>query len=190
MAAWPADGELAYFLSRSEYLHSGVLRPIAGARVDLACRSGFSPIARPENGADCMRVAFGSEQPDAQAGVCRFVMKQFCLGAVLCNDEINTPVRIVVTDGCAPLLAVNFDSTGLSGERRKSGLAIAVQEKAATRIITRDIGLQREKVLAEEDVLIPVPIEIGHTNRKRGRHLRFDRQWTRLKVIAAIEKER
>src|SRR5207249_5970844 len=67
--------------------------------------------------------------------------------------------------------------------------AVAAKQETAPGIVARNVGLQGEKVLAEENVFVAVAVEVGDANGKGRRHLRFDRQWAGLEVIAAIEKE-
>src|ERR1043165_4054343 len=63
-----------------------------------------------------------------------------------------------------------------------------MQQKSAPRIKPRSLAGQREKILAEKNILHPVAIEISHSDAKGGGPLCFPRQESRLPMIPAIKK--
>ena len=98
-------------------------------------------------------------------------------------DEVRRrPIRSL--DGLLFAFAADFQRRG--GE---SPMAVAPQQQASPGIKARAGRFQRRKVLAEKYVLIPIPVEVGRDNAKRGRKLGRRRQQNRFEMIAAIEKD-
>src|SRR5437879_2815782 len=69
-------------------------------------------------------------------------------------------------------------------------MSIPLQQQASARIISGGLRLDSEKILAQKNIFISIPIKIGNVDSKGGAELRGGRKRSQLEVIAAIEKNR
>jgi hypothetical protein len=152
-------------------------------------RTNVSFEGQPNCGADSTRIARRAFQSHTQTGPAFDVLKQTRGGAILSDHQIDSAIFVKVTRGRAALLTVEHDSGEMPGHGFESAAAKPAQPKPATRIQAREFRSQREKILAQEDVLLAVAIEIRHRDRKHRRPLRLGGQRHGLEAIPAIEKD-
>ena len=146
--------------------------------------------AETHHGADGRGIADRAAQADAQAGPGAAIVVEFRRGVVLADGQIYSTVLVEVAEGAAALLAVNCEAAPLSFDLGKTAVAVAAQQQAAPGGVALGFGLGIKKVLAQEDVLGAVAVEVGDVDAKGGSELRREWQRARLETSAAIQEDR
>ena len=95
--------------------------------MNFAGRSDPRSIGDANGGAESGWVGCGSFQPNAQAGLGRFVMIKLGGCAVLRHGQVHAPVSIVIAQGGATLFAINFYPALLATDCFKIPVAIALE---------------------------------------------------------------
>src|SRR5437588_11078526 len=110
------------------------MRPIPGPGVNLPDGAFFLRHEQAKTRADAVRIARGALQSHSQAGLRADVFVKLGLGGILGNRQIHPSITVVVTEGCAALLAVDFETALLPWHGGEAALAIAAQPQAASGI--------------------------------------------------------
>src|SRR5207247_3149782 len=84
--------------------------------------------------------------------------------------------------------AVEHETAFLARHGLETAPAIATQPETAATVIARRLGLHVEKILAQKQVFLTIPIEVTHADAESRRHLRFHRQRLRREAAAPIEE--
>src|SRR5258705_95171 len=104
-------------------------------------------------------------------------MVEFSCGAVLRNCNVHASVAIIVANRRASLFAVDRNATFRTGKGTKLARSSAEQAKATPGIVAGGLACAGEKILAQEEVFIPIAIQVCGTNSKGCRGLRL--HWQR-----------
>lgn len=140
--------------------------------------------------ANSPRVPGRTSQPHTQPGFASDIVKQPGLTAILGDHQVGSTVPVEIADRGAALLSINFDAALLPGYRSEATLSVPLQQQAAAGIVSRGVRIDREEILAQEDIFIPIAVVIGDADRKTRGKLRFERKDTRLKVVAPVQQGR
>ena len=105
---------------------------------------------RSQNGADTVRIAGRSHQPNAQSRLAVGVAIEPRRVCILRNGQIDAPVLIEVAHGRAPLFAVNTEAALPRAHRREAAPPVAFEQEAAARVVAGGFRIDSEKVLRQE----------------------------------------
>src|SRR5437868_5039840 len=122
--------------------------------------------------ADSIPIAIGSDEPNTQAGSSAPISKEFQRCRVLGDHQIRAAVVVKVRHRRAALFAVYREPADGCGHGLEVAPAISTQPQAAPAIVTPGLTIDREAVLTEENVFVPIAVEVGYDRRKRGGQLR------------------
>ena len=152
--------------------------------------SGTQAFAKLEaqGGSDARRVTVRSLQSNAQSRFGRHVSEEPSLRAILGHDQIHAPVFVEVTQRRAALLPVNFDARFLARERAQFAGAVSTQPETPSGVESWHLRTGREKVLAQKNVLVTIPIRVRDVHREHRRDLSLGGQIHRFEFRSAIEK--
>lgn len=171
----------------------GVLAAVAAAGVDLVAGSGgkggLTGVDDTDGSADAMGIAGGAAEAEGEAGLGGLVAVEFGIGGVLGEGEIGATVGVEIGDGAAALFAVGEDAGGGAGEGLKPALAVAKEEQAAAGVLAGDGGADGEEVLGEEEVEVPVEIEVGDIDPEHRSELGFGGERDGFEVVPAVEEK-
>jgi hypothetical protein len=106
----------------------------------------------------------------------------------LTNRQVGSPIGIKVRGGGASLLPGNLDARRRRSHRFEVSAPVSAEQQADPSIVTISFGSGVEKVLTQKNVFTSIAIEIRGDHTKCRRELRFQRQRTSQKMIAAIEQ--
>ncbi len=143
-------------------------------------RPNFFALNQTHHRADSGRISRWPAQLHAQSGPCARVSIEPGFGAILRHHQIDASVVIEIAKRGAALFAVNENAAFLSGDRLETAAAIAAQPQPASRVAPGSFGLAGEKILAQEQVLMAIAVQIAGTDGEGRGHLRFDGQGARL----------
>src|SRR5204863_9611685 len=88
------------------------------------------------------------------------------------------------------LLAINPETAFCGSDWGKTAPAVPAQPQAAPSIGAACPRLGGEEVLAQENILRPVPIDVGDADGKSGRPLGLSRHGMDLEVVASVQEDR
>ena len=187
---WPADLKPCCALAQRHHLGHGIMGPVAGTGVNFPCGTERTSLLKPKHGTHCIPVASRCRKPNSQPRLRGRVAIQLSSGAILGYDEIHASVAIKISDRRTTLLTVDQQPALLTKHGLEPSPAITVQQQPTTRIMPWNVLLGRKKILAQEQILSTVAIEILSAYRERRSHLRLDRQDPHLEMITAIQENR
>src|SRR6185436_1957579 len=147
---------------------------------------GWPPMAsgtRAQHRPDSVRVANRPAQLYPQSRPERPVTEEPGRRSILREHNVGLSIPIKIRAGSASLFAVDFESGILRRQGGKLARAIASQQKRAPGVEARRFRLGRKKILREQDVLVPVQIEICHRHSEGWSQLSFPRQRNRFETL-------
>src|SRR2546421_4254367 len=103
--------------------------------MDFADWPKSSAIPHTNDRADASWVTWRTLEPNAQTRLGTLVVIQLGRPRVLCDDKIDSPIRIVVTQGCGTLFTVDFETALLARHCSEAAFAIPAQPKASPRVV-------------------------------------------------------
>ena len=104
------------------------------------------------------------------------------------NSHIQPTVLIHIQHRHTALITLGVNSGFRGPNRTKFSRADAAQPKAAPIVIATQRANALSPVLGQQQILKPVPIEIGHADSEHWRLLSLARQGSPLKAPSAIQK--
>lgn len=113
---------------------------------------------------------------NAQARISFSIEEDFGRTSILSYCEIRSTVSIHVRGGGRSLLSWDADATLLSRHWPEPTSPVPQQEKTAASGFSGVIQMRWEEILRDEQILVAIPIEVGHGDSKSGRELRFRRK--------------
>src|SRR5262249_10564467 len=144
----------------AQHLHGAVLRPVPGARLDLAYGTCLLSVPKPQLRPDSCRVAGRTCDAHTQSRLCPDVVKQPGRGTILTHRKVQAAVSGVVRVPSATLLAVDDEPGLLASDRLQAACAVTVQQQAAARVIARRRHRRRKEILAEKQIFVAIAVEI------------------------------
>lgn len=183
----PLDGDGAGRIAAENDGGRG-LGPIPPSGGDDLRGAGLAGNERSDDSADAVRISRRSDESDAQAGPGARVVQQLRGGAVLPDHQIHASILVVVPGGGAALFPIQGHSALVARNRGKATSTIAPEDQPASGIHAGVLGTDGEQVLRKEQVLRPIPVEIGNGDAERGGPLGFDGQGRDVEMVPAIEQ--
>src|SRR5437867_11083699 len=163
--ARPFNSECFRFAAQPEHRLGRILRPIPASGMDLV-RGTRTPV-RIKQSYDCANAARIFRRPiqaDAQAGFTAGVAIELGRASILPDSEVESSVVVVVTKRHAPTLTIDFQPALISGNRDEVPASVAFQPESASGVVTGRRGRNAEEVLADENVLVAIAIQIADGN--------------------------
>ena len=150
--------------------------------------TGPRPHDQPHHRPDAIGIADRAVEANPDPGTTRPVVQDAGLACLLAHRQVGTTVSIQVGHGAAPLLTREVE-TGLAGtQSAESSPTIPEEDQPCAGILAGRLVIHPEEILGEEEVFVPVAVEIGHGDTECGGELRLGRQRHGLETAASIEK--
>ena len=112
-------------------------------------------------GADGIRIAGRAMQHDTKAAAGALIQIQFGRSVVLGNSQVHAPVVVEVRKSRASLFSVNFHAANAVVHRRESPVPASTKPQTPPAVFAGKVRCGSKKVLAQEQVLDSVPVEIA-----------------------------
>src|SRR5688572_3853006 len=185
-AAGPANLQRFGLFLKPQDRVAGILRPIASPKADLTGRAGLAPTRHePYKSSNRLRVLRRALQMDTQAGLPAGVPVELRDAAVLSYREIKPAVMVEIAERGAARFTVYGKAALARRNGDKASTPVTPEPETATRILAAFRGAHAKEVLRQEQVFVPIPVEIAHRDAKHGRELGLDGQRSRLEVVTA-----